>query len=61
MKICEEPHPLHTPAFRDAALSDEAFRHMLTGAKALAGTACDLLADPGLAAEVKRAFHARAK
>lgn len=57
VQICEAPYALHTPEFRDAAMSEEAFGRMLIGAKALAGTACDLLADPALRAEVKRAFQ----
>lgn len=56
VQICEEPFQLHTAEFRDAAMKDEAFARMMTGAKALAGTAFDLISDPALAAEIRAEF-----
>lgn len=57
VKICDEPHQLHTPEFRDSAMTDTAMTYMLLGAKALAGTGYDLLVLPETAERVKHEFQ----
>jgi amidohydrolase len=47
---------LHSPEFRDAAVSAEGNRGLLDGAKAMGMTAVDLLADKKLVANIKKEF-----
>ncbi|TDF99695.1 M20 family metallopeptidase [Paenibacillus piri] len=56
VKVIDQKHQLHTKEFRDLAMSDRAFQGMLLGAKALAGTACDVLASPQLLNGIKEEF-----
>jgi amidohydrolase len=50
----------HTLVFAEATRSEEGLAGMVIGAKALALTALDLVDDPGLLADVRREFEARA-
>lgn len=59
VKIVEERLALHTEAFRDAAMSDAAMDRMLVGAKLLAATAYDVMADEELRAAIRQEFLAR--
>jgi amidohydrolase len=61
VQVCEEKHLLHTPEFRDLAMTERAMQGMLFGAKMLAYTAYDVLANPELLAEIKQEFHARTR
>jgi len=47
----------HTPDFEKAAASEESHKLALRAAKALAGTAVDVLTNPDLLAEVKKEFN----
>lgn len=57
MKVVDERHLLHTAEFRDLAMKDRALDGMVFAAKALAATAYDLLAVPGLLQSVKDEFR----
>lgn len=59
VKVVDERFLLHTPEFRDAAMLPRAFDGMLLGAKALAGTAYDVIANPELLKAVKQHFEQR--
>lgn len=61
VKIVEERLMLHTEAFRDAAMTDKALDRMIFGAKMLAATAYDVMADPGLRARIRAEFEAGRK
>jgi amidohydrolase len=52
--------PGHTIQFREAALSEKGFGAMIAAAKAMALTAYDCLADPGLLAAARAEFNGRA-
>lgn len=56
VQVIDETHMLHTPEFRDLAMTDRALDGMLLAAKALAATAYDAMVEPGLMARIKRAF-----
>jgi len=58
-KVAETPTPGHSPAMREAAISDLAHRNALAVAKTLALVAVDLLADPAKVAEARGDFTAR--
>jgi metal-dependent amidase/aminoacylase/carboxypeptidase family protein len=49
----------HTHEFREAACSEEGMRAMVLGAKAMAGTAVDILFDPRLRESIQKAFVRR--
>jgi amidohydrolase len=58
--VSETPVPGHSLAMTAAAKTDLAHDNAIFTAKALALTACDLLADPALLAEARKEFQARA-
>jgi amidohydrolase len=58
VKVCDEKYLLHTPEFRDLAMTERAMQGMLLGAKLLAHTAYDVIADPQLLAAIKKEFQA---
>jgi amidohydrolase len=58
VKVCEEKHLLHTPEFRDLAMTERAMQGMLFGARMLAYTGCDVLTDPSLLERIKQEFQA---
>ena len=58
--VSETPVPGHSLAMTEAAKTDLAQDSAIATAKALALTACDLLADPALLAETQKEFQARA-
>jgi amidohydrolase len=57
--ICSDDVAGHSAEFRAAACSPRGHTGMIKGAKVLATTAVDLLADPAAMAQVKRAFQER--
>ncbi|WP_274362263.1 M20 family metallopeptidase [Paenibacillus thermotolerans] len=57
VKVVDEKHSLHTREFRDLAMKDRAFEGMVFGAKALAGTAYDVLSDKALLRAVREEFE----
>ena len=57
--VSETPVPGHSLAMAEAAKTDLAQDNAIFTAKALALTACDLLADPALLAEAQKEFQAR--
>lgn len=57
LAIAPEDVAGHSVEFRRAAASPMGHRAMLTGAKAMAMTAVDLLSDPDTQAQVRRAFQ----
>ncbi|PKB79944.1 MAG: hypothetical protein BZY88_10725 [SAR202 cluster bacterium Io17-Chloro-G9] len=59
--VSETPIPGHSLAMAEAAKTDMAQDNAIATAKALALTACDLLADPELLAEARKEFQARAE
>lgn len=59
VKIVEERFTLHTEAFRDAAMTEKALERMIFGAKMLAATAYDVVADPELLARIRAEFKER--
>ncbi|MCH7713561.1 MAG: M20 family metallopeptidase [Chloroflexi bacterium] len=59
--VSETPIPGHSLAMAEAAKTDLAQDNAIFTAKALALTACDLLADPALLAEARKEFQARAE
>jgi amidohydrolase len=59
VKIVEERFALHTEAFRDAAMTEKALDRMLVGAKLLAATAYDVMADAELLAAIRQEFAER--
>jgi amidohydrolase len=58
-KIAPDGTPIHSRAFEAAAASPLAREGMVAAAKAMAMTACDLLADPALVARAKAEFAGR--
>ena len=54
-----EGSPSHSQAYLDAGKSEAAHDAIITGAKVLAGTAADLIATPGLLAEIQQEFQTR--
>jgi amidohydrolase len=56
IKVTDEKRLLHTKQFRDLAMTERAFAGMLLGAKALANTAYDVMAQPELLAEIRQEF-----
>ncbi|WP_199614534.1 M20 family metallopeptidase [Paenibacillus alkalitolerans] len=61
VKVVDEKHSLHTREFRDLAMTERAFDGMLFGAKALAATAFDVIADPVLLRAVREEFERASK
>ncbi|HET8569582.1 MAG TPA: M20 family metallopeptidase [Candidatus Limnocylindria bacterium] len=59
LAVCDAPVPGHSHAFAKAAATPRALETMRLAAKALAMTALDVLADPGLAQRAKEEHHAR--
>lgn len=59
VKIAPDGTPIHSRAFEAAAIAPLARDGMCAAAKALAMTACDLLADPELVARARREFEGR--
>ena len=59
--VSETPVPLHTSEMTDVATSDLAHRNALFTAKALAATACDLLAEPELVDRARLEFDERSQ
>ncbi|QAY66586.1 M20 family metallopeptidase [Paenibacillus protaetiae] len=59
VKITQERYLLHTPEFRDAAMTEQALDRMIFAAHMLAATAYDVIADPELLAAVKAEFAAK--
>ncbi|WP_028609985.1 M20 family metallopeptidase [Paenibacillus harenae] len=57
VKVVHDRLPLHTEAFRDAAMQDYALDGMLFGAKMLAATAYDVYRDPALLARIRAEFE----
>lgn len=57
VKVVDEKHLLHTKEFRDLAMQPRAFEGMLLGAKALAFTAYDVLADSALLRSIRDEFE----
>lgn len=57
VKVIDEHHSLHTPEFRDLAMTERALEGMLVGAGALAATAYDAITVPGLMDRIKQAFR----
>jgi metal-dependent amidase/aminoacylase/carboxypeptidase family protein len=58
VQIAPEGTPIHSRAFEEAAVKPLAREGMLTSAKIMAMTTCDLLANPGLVKDVRREFEA---
>ena len=58
VQIAPEGTPIHSRAFEQAAVRPLARDGMLTAAKVMAMTTCDLLANPALVKEAKREFDA---
>ena len=58
VQIAPEGTPIHSRAFAEAAVTPLARQGMLTAAKIMAMTTCDLLANPGLVKEARREFEA---
>lgn len=56
IQVTDRPYTLHTTEFRDAAQTETAYEAMILGAKMLAFTACDVLTDPALLAQIRQAF-----
>jgi hypothetical protein len=54
VKIAPDGTPIHSRAFEAAAVSPLAREGLCAAAKAMAMTAFDLLADPGLVARARR-------
>ena len=54
--ICELGVPIHSKEFTAAAVSEEAWKMLLDGAKIMAFVAIDTLAVPGKMDEIKAAF-----
>jgi amidohydrolase len=57
--VSETPVAGHSPQMTAAAITDLAHENALLTAKALAQTACDLLADPGLVSRARDEFEQR--
>lgn len=57
VQIVDECYPLHSAAFRDAAMKDRAFAGMLLGAKALASTAWDCASSPETLRSIREEFE----
>jgi amidohydrolase len=57
VQVIDERHNLHTEQFRDLALTDRALEGMLLAAKALAGTAYDVLANPNHLQSIRSYFN----
>jgi len=58
VQIAPEGTPIHSRAFEEAAIKPLARDGMLTAAKVMAMTTCDLLADPTRLKEARREFDA---
>ena len=58
VQIAPEGTPIHSRAFEEAAVKPLARDGMLTAAKVMAMTTCDLLANPALVKEARREFEA---
>jgi len=58
VQIAPEGTPIHSRAFEEAAIKPLARDGMLTAAKVMAMTTCDLLADPARLKEARREFDA---
>jgi hypothetical protein len=59
--VSEDPVPLHTPQMREVAMSELAHQNALSTARALASTACELLAQPQLVVEAREEFARRSQ
>lgn len=57
--VSEDPVALHTPQMRDVSTSPLAHENSLATARALAATACELLAEPQVVARAKEEFAQR--
>ncbi|PLT45212.1 M20 family metallopeptidase [Paenibacillus sp. FSL W8-1187] len=57
LKVVEEKLGLHTVEFRDAAMREEALDAMLAGARLLAATALEVMADESLYRAVREEFE----
>lgn len=58
VKIVEQRYSLHTPEFRDAAMTEQALDRMIFAARMLAAIAYDVFADPKLLAAIRAEFEA---
>jgi amidohydrolase len=58
VQVIDETHMLHTPEFRDFAMTERALDGMILSAKALAATAYDVISDTVLLQNIKSAFRA---
>lgn len=58
VQIAPEGTPIHSRAFAEAAVKPLAREGMLTAAKVMAMTTCDLLANPTLVKDARREFEA---
>jgi len=58
VQIAPEGTPIHSRAFEQAAVTSLARDGMLTSAKIMAMTTCDLLANPALVKDARREFEA---
>ena len=58
VQIAPEGTPIHSRAFEQAAVTPLARDGMLTSAKIMAMTTCDLLANPTLIKDARREFEA---
>lgn len=61
IKITDGHHNLHTKEFCEAARSEKGYEGMLIGAKSLALTGYDILADPELLKQITQEFEKREK
>ena len=59
--VAEKPTPGHSPAMRDAAITELAHLNAIAVAKTLALVATDLLADPVKLEEVRADWRSRAE
>lgn len=57
IKVVDEVHTLHSIEFRDLALQERALDGMILGAKALAGTAFDVINQPELLQAIRAEFE----
>ncbi|MDF2723398.1 MAG: amidohydrolase [Paenibacillus sp.] len=58
VQVVAETHALHTPQFRDLAMTDFAYERSLLAAKALACAAYDVIAEPELLRRIRTEFEA---
>jgi amidohydrolase len=61
VRVINEHYQLHTTEFRDQAMTEPALDSMITAAKALAGTAFDVITNQALLGQIRDAFRGSVK